>query len=68
MLVAKETVGNCRLQGLQQHRPLSRVAGLTLAGVYYGQREEVLTQRNIIKQQTLQKRRRHDLCGEEQPV
>jgi len=44
------------------------VAGLTLAGVYYGQREEVLTQRNIIKQQTLQKRRRHDLCGEEQPV
>lgn len=37
------------------------LANLTPADVYFGRQQEVLTQRNIVKQQTLQQRRRHNL-------
>ena len=38
---------------------------LTPADVYFGRQEEVLTQRNTVKQHTLQERRRHNLRVEE---
>jgi putative transposase len=44
------------------HESLDNV---TPADVYFGRQQEVLTQRAIIKQQTLTERRRHNLCIEE---
>ena len=43
---------------LRYHESLDN---LTPADVYFGRQQEVLTQRDIVKQRTLQQRRRHNL-------